>query len=201
MASKKTNKDRVKEQPVTYEIYAGIPDDGRRYEVLEGELELMSPGSSAVHQMVGMALSLIVQSCSSEYVILTAPLDVILSRTNVVQPDLVMIHRNRAQIVSIRGIEGVPDLVVEVLSPSSRKKDRLRKLKIYAEHGIPEYWIIDPATQTLEQLELIGNGRRYEIVNLYENDDVVASGKLPCVSFAVSELFKDEIVRRLLALN
>lgn len=200
MASKKNDRDRIKERSVTYEMYAEMPDDGQRYEVLDGQLELMSPGPSTVHQAIGSALHLIVQTCSSEYVILIAPLDVILSRANVVQPDLIMIHRSRSDIVTIRGVEGIPDLVVEILSPGSRKRDRVRKLKIYAKHGVPEYWIIDPETQTMEQLELNGD-RQYEIRNLYENEDRVSTDKLPCVSFPVSELFKDEIVRKLLALN
>lgn len=200
MGRKKTNKDRIMEHPVTYEAYAEMPDDGLRYEVLDGELELMSPGPSTVHQVIGSSLHLLVQSCASEYFILIAPLDVILSRTNVVQPDLIMIHRSRADIVTIRGVEGVPDLVVEVLSPGSRKRDRQRKFQIYAKHGVPEYWIIDPVAQTLERFEL-NSEMQYELRDLFENDDRVSSDKLPCVSFPVSDLFKDELVRRLLALN
>lgn len=188
------------EHPVTYEAYAEMPDDGLRYEVLDGELELMSPGPSTIHQVIGSALHLLVQGCSSEYFILQAPLDVILSRTNVVQPDLIMIHRSRSDIVTIRGVEGVPDLVVEVLSPGSRKRDRQRKFRIYAKHGVPEYWIIDPVAQTLEQFEL-NSEPHYELHDLFENDDRVTSDKLPCISFPVRELFKDELVRRLLALN
>ncbi|RED75801.1 Uma2 family endonuclease [Cohnella phaseoli] len=200
MGRKKTNKDRIMEHPVTYEAYAEMPDDGLRYEVLDGELELMSPGPSTVHQVIGSSLHLLVQSCASEYFILIAPLDVILSRTNVVQPDLIMIHRSRADIVTIRGVEGVPDLVVEVLSPGSRKRDRLHKFQIYARHGVPEYWIIEPVAQTLERFEL-NSELQYELRDLFENDDRVSSDKLPCISFPVSDLFKDELVRRLLALN
>lgn len=199
MAKKKTNKDRVMEYPVTYEAYAEMPDDGQRYEVLDGQLELMS-GPSTVHQVIDAALYLILQSCSSEYFILIAPLEVILSRTNVVQPDLIMIHQSRSDIVTMRGVEGAPDLVVEILSPGSRKRDRQRKSKIYAQHGVPEYWIIDPTGQTLERYELNGE-RQYELIDLFENNDRVMTDKLPCVSFPVSELFKDELVRKLLALN
>jgi len=197
MSSKKNENDRVKEQPVTYEIYADMPDDGQRYEVLDGQLELMSPGTSMVHQIIGSALHLLVQSCISDYIILFAPLDVILSKTNVVQPDLVMLHRSRSDIATNRGIEGAPDLVVEVLSPGSRKRDRVRKSKIYEKHEVPEYWIIDPEARTLERLALNGD-RRYEVMDVYENDELVASVMLPCVSFAVSDLFRDEVVQRLL---
>lgn len=200
MTREKTNKDRIMEHPVTYEAYAEMPDDGQRYEVLDGKLELMSPGPSTVHQVIGAALHLIVQSCNSEFFILFAPLDVILSRTNVVQPDLIMIHHSRSDIVTKRGIEGSPDLMVEVLSPGSRRRDRLRKAQIYARHGVPEYWSIDPNAQTLERFEL-NDEQQYELRDLFENDDRVTTDKLPCVSFPVSDLFKDELVRRLLALN
>ncbi|MFC4598425.1 hypothetical protein [Cohnella hongkongensis] len=69
MVRKKTNKDRMMEHPVTYEAYAEMPDDGQRYEVLDGELELMSPAPSTVHQAIGSSLHLLVQSCSSDYFI------------------------------------------------------------------------------------------------------------------------------------
>lgn len=189
--------DRVKEQLVTYDVYAAMPEDGHRYEIFDGVLEMMSPGPSNVHQGIGLELSyLLMQSCKSDYVIRTAPLDVILSETNVLQPDVVMVHRSRMDIVTMRGIEGPPDLVVEVLSPGSRKRDRVRKLPIYAKHGVPEYWIVDPSARTLERLVLADGA--YEIVDVFEEDDVVASEKLPCVSFKVSELFADESVWRLL---
>jgi len=183
--------DKVKEQPVTYEIYAEMPDDGNRYEVIDGVLELMSPSPTASHQSIAVDLCFeLKQSCRSDYLIYVAPLDVILSDTNVVQPDAIMIHRNRKHIVTSRGIEGPPDLAVEVLSPSSRKRDRLKKRAVYEKHGVPEYWIVDPEARTLEQFHLDENGK-YELIQLYENDEQVVSSKLPCVSFAVSQLFGD----------
>jgi len=196
MSNRKENKDKVKESPVTYEVYAEMPDDGNRYEILDGELEMMSPGPSTVHQGVSGKLYLLTQSCAEDYVIFMAPLDIILTRTNVLQPDLVMIHRDRLDIVAIRGIEGAPDLVVEVLSPSSRKRDKVRKAGIYARHGVPEYWIIDAWARTLERYVL--SGEHYVIADLFEEGDKVVSDKLPCVSFTVGELLQDPVVRKLL---
>jgi Uma2 family endonuclease len=191
MEKDKKAADKVKEQPVTYEIYAEMPDDGNRYEVIDGVLELMSPGPTASHQSIAVDLCFeLKQSCRSDYLIYVAPLDVILSDTNVVQPDAIMIHRSRKHIVTSRGIEGPPDLAVEVLSPSSRKRDKLKKRAVYEKHGVPEYWIVDPETQTLEQFHL-DEHRKYMLMRLYENDEQVTSSKLPCVSFAVSQLFGD----------
>jgi len=191
MKKNKKAADKVKEQQVTYEIYADMPNDGKRYEVIDGVLELMSPSPTAGHQSIALELCIEVsQTCKSDYLIYVAPLDVILSDTNVVQPDALMIHRSRQHIVTSRGIEGPPDLVAEVLSPGSRKRDRLKKMAVYEKHGVPEYWIVDPEARTLEQYRL-NDLERYEPTGLFEGDDLVASDKLPCVSFAVSRLFAD----------
>lgn len=188
---KKKAADRIEEQPVTYEIYAEMPDDGQRYEIIDGKLEMMSPAPTTSHQDVSRDLGFILmQSCKSEYLIYYAPIDVIFSQTDVLQPDILMIRRSRLDIVSERGIEGPPDLVVEILSPSSRRRDKVVKMKRYARYGVEEYWIVDPAARTLEQHRLEG-GDRYELFNLFEGDDVVASDMLPCVSFAVSDIFRE----------
>lgn len=192
-SNKKKEEDQVREAPFTYEMYAEMPDDGQRYEIIDGILELMSPGASFSHQAVGGELAYILkQSCKSDYLILTAPLDVILSPTNVLQPDVLVVLRSRMHIVTNRGIEGPPDLVVEVLSPSSRKRDKIKKAAAYARFGVEEYWIVDGDNRTLEQYRLDGEGK-YELHNLFEGDDVVSSDKLPCVSFRVSDLFVDVI--------
>lgn len=197
---KKRLEERVGEQQVTYDIYAALPDDGLRYEVLDGSLELMSPGPNTSHQILSYNLQAKLSgSCKSEYLILYAPLDVILSPTNVVQPDLIFIRPERADIVTKRGIEGPPDLVVEILSPGSRHRDRVRKLRIYEKHGVPEYWILDPGAQTLEQHLLQGD--RLELSRVYEGEEAVTSERLPCVSFTVAGLFDDPTLQRLLSSN
>lgn len=185
------NSDKAKEQPVTYETYAKMPDDGKRYEVIDGVLELMSPGPTAAHQSISLELSYeLRQSCHSDYLIFFAPLDVILNETNVVQPDVLMIHRSRRHIVTSRGVEGAPDLVAEILSPGSRKRDRHKKMAVYEKHGIPEYWIVDPEARTLEQYRL-NDLERFELHELFEGEDTVFSDKLPCASFVVSRIFSD----------
>lgn len=84
---------------------------------------------------------------------------------------------------------------MEVLSPDSRHRDKVRKLGIYGKHGVPEYWILDPVARTLERYEQ--DGGRLTLTDLFEGDDRVASDKLPCVSFAVSELFAEAQIGRL----
>ena len=149
---------------------------------------MMSPSPSTSHQSVSGELEFIMkQSCKSEYVIYDAPLDVILSPKTVLQPDIMMIHRSRLHIVTKRGIEGSPDLVVEIVSPGSRKRDKVDKLNIYAKFAIAEYWVVDIDARTLEQYHLLDD--RYELVNLYEVDEVITSDKLFCVSIVLSDIF------------
>ena len=184
--------DKIREQQVTYDMYAEMPEDGARYEILDGSLELMSPGPSPSHQAVSRELEfLLMQSCRSDYVLFHAPLDVILDQTNVLQPDILMVHRSRLAIVTKRGVEGPPDLAVEILSPGSRSRDKVVKMEIYAKHGVPEYWIIDTVSRTLEQYRLANGGSHYVLHNLFEGDDLVASDKLPCVTFNVSQIFAE----------
>src|SRR5690606_34328260 len=104
----------VHEAPVTYEQYAAMPDDGNRYELADGVLELMSPTPTVLHQMVSFAMHAFVESsCRNEFILIASPVDVILSDTEVRQPDLVIIHRSRMSMIRNRGIYGAPDLVVE----------------------------------------------------------------------------------------
>jgi len=185
--------DKIKEQPVTYDIYAAMPDDGQRYEVIDGVLEMMSPSPTATHQGISVIMSFeLVRSCNSDYMIYAAPLDLILSKTNTIQPDLMMIHRSRLHIVTPRGVEGLPDLVVEILSPGSRKRDKVKKMAVYEKHAVPEYWVVDPQARTLEQYQL-NDGGQYELCDLFEGDERVHSDKLPCVAFTVKDIFKDVI--------
>lgn len=180
--------DKVNEQPATYDTYAALPDDGFRYEVIDGKLEMMS-GPTVPHQVILRELySVLERTCVSEYEILFAPLDVIFDNTNVLQPDLLMIHRSRLHIVAKRGIEGAPDLVAEVMSPSSRRKDKMAKRAVYEKFGVAEYWLIDGDSRTLEQYALVDGS--YVLHNHYEADEEVASERLSCVSFRPSELFR-----------
>ncbi|WP_306463605.1 Uma2 family endonuclease [Siminovitchia fortis] len=117
--SSRAEHDQLKKSSLTYNDYAAI-EDGNRYELVAGNLELLSPGPTTIHQLMsGELYKTFRESCESDYIILSAPLDVILAPTEVRQPDLVLVHRNRLDILSNRGVEGAPDLVVEILSPTT----------------------------------------------------------------------------------
>jgi len=89
-------------------------------------------------------------------------------------------------ILSKRGIEGPPDLVAEILSPSTRKRDRIDKMKSYARYRVPEYWVVDPEAGALEQYVPVEE--RYELVNIYQGEERVSSTAFPCVSFTMKEI-------------
>jgi Uma2 family endonuclease len=145
---------------LTYREYAVLPDDGRRYELQDGELSV-TPAPDPYHQISSRELFRVLD----EHVrarglgeVLYAPLDVILSDTTVLQPDIVYLDRTRLAAISRRGIEGPPTLVVEILSPSTASIDRRTKTRLYARFGVPFYWLVDPEARTLEALSLGPDG-------------------------------------------
>lgn len=176
---------------MTYEDYAKMPDDGLRYELVDGRLELMGPSPERTHQLIsGQLFTLLNSDCESEYVVVTAPVDVILSATEVRQPDLVMIHLSRMSIYKQRGsIESPPDLVVEILSPSSLHRDKVAKRRSYADFGVPEYWVVNPQDGTLEQNVLKGDGD-YDLIHVYAGDELICSDKIKCITFSMHNVMR-----------
>lgn len=137
-------------QKLDYEDYARIPPDHNRYELLEGDL-YVTPAPSPLHQRVSKRLQRRLEAYFEARglgEVFNAPIDVILTNQDVVQPDLVVVT-NSAQI-SARGIEGPPTLVVEILSPSTRDHDRTAKARRYSALGVPHYWLIDPEGSRVE---------------------------------------------------
>ena len=133
---------------LTYEDYCKTSDD-QRWELLNGEL-IMAPSPSVMHQTVALNLTWLLHGFVKERGlgrVFIAPLDVILSEVNVVQPDLLFISNARHHILTDANIQGAPDLVVEILSPSTASRDWRTKLDLYAEHGVQEYWVVDPDAQ------------------------------------------------------
>ncbi|PYI50029.1 Uma2 family endonuclease [Paenibacillus flagellatus] len=183
----KKKPDLIRERPMTYEDYAALPDEYGRFELVDGVLEAMSPAPTPLHQLVSFEIQrTLADSCLSEYLIVFAPIDVVLSQKEVRQPDLIMIHRSRLHILSKRAVTGPPDLVVEILSDWSIRRDKVKKSKAYARFGIPEYWIVDPANGSLEQYVLTED--RYELADVFTGDEPVRSDKLPCVGFTMQSI-------------
>jgi Uma2 family endonuclease len=135
----------------TYNDYCQLPDE-KRYEVIGGELFVV-PSPSVVHQKVIRNLLFLfmkhIEKTGSGFVF-SAPLDVLLSEDNVVQPDIIYISDENSRIIGEANISGVPDLIVEVLSPSTAQLDHGKKKELYARYGVKELWIVHPVLQTVE---------------------------------------------------
>jgi Uma2 family endonuclease len=141
---------------LTYRDYEALPADGRRYELHDGELSV-TPAPGTRHQRIIGTMHVLLRAHVEAHrlgEIFLSPVDCILSDTTIVQPDLVYLDPTRARLVSERAIEGPPTLVVEILSPSTTRIDRSRKRQLYAHHGIPYYWIVDPDGDVVEGYRL-----------------------------------------------
>ncbi|HXJ92159.1 MAG TPA: Uma2 family endonuclease [Terriglobia bacterium] len=152
---------------LTYRDLQQIPQDRNRYELIEGEL-FVAPAPNVEHQRkVGRLFIRLAQHVEQHDLgeVFIAPCDVLLDDSTVLEPDIVYVSKARHSIVTHRCIEGAPDLVVEVLSDSSRTIDRFVKRDRYAEFGVPEYWLLDPFEPRIEVLQL--EGRRYRLAGSF----------------------------------
>ena len=153
----------------TYQDYCATPDD-ERYELLDGNL-MMVPAPNMKHQKVLLTLARKLGDFTEEHrlgTVYVAPCDVVLSDTDVVQPDVLFISRAREHTVTDDNVRGAPDLVIEILSPSTADRDLGYKYDLYGRHGVLEYWIVDPMAETiavhrqgdgrLEAAETLGRG-------------------------------------------
>ena len=130
---------------ITHDDLLKMPEDNRLREIIDGEL-IVSPSPSAVHQRIVLELATIIRNFLGVHPIgevFIAPLDTILASNQVPQPDLLYVSKERAGIVD-RWVFGVPDLAVEVISETSRRRDEVRKRELYEQFGVAEYWIVDP---------------------------------------------------------
>lgn len=144
----------------TYEDYCRLPEDGWIYEIIEGEL-YMSPAPQTRHQICKGNLFAAFWIYNKQHkvgTVLDAPSDVVLPGfANPVQPDIIFVLKKHRAIIKKEQVEGVPDILVEVLSPWNWNVDRQKKFKIYAQAGVPEYWIVDPDKRAIELYALRDN--------------------------------------------
>ncbi len=156
-----------------YDDYCAIPPDGKRYELLDGQVQV-TPAPSPLHQRISKRLQRPPETYfeapergGEEF---NAPIDVILTPHDVVQPDLVVV--TDPALVSPRGIEGAPALVIRILSPNTTAYDRTTKAQRYAALGVPHYWIVDRETRTIECFRR--HQAAYQLVGVFGPDDTLA---------------------------
>ena len=162
---------------LTYADYARTPDD-ERYELLDGLL-IKIPTPLVYHQRVlGNLLYRVAPFVSERRLghVYSRPTDVVLSDTTVVEPDILFVSSQRSHIITRENIQGAPDLVVEILDPPTAERDRTIKLDLYAQHGVKEYWIVDPDTRTA--MMLLRGESRFEVGGIYGEGQSLCSPTL-----------------------
>ena len=172
----------------TYDDYCRTPDD-KRYELLNGEL-IMVPAPNMKHQWVLGRLHIELGRFTQEHgrgEVYVAPVDVVLSETDVVQPDVLFISRAHRQRITEENVRGAPDLVIEVLSPSTAEQDLGYKHDLYARHGVLEYWIVDPTAETVA-VHRQQHGR-FELTGTFGRQDSLETPLLEGLRLKLEEIF------------
>ena len=173
---------------LTYQDYVNMEGD-ERYELLDGKLILI-PSPNTAHQTVSIALGSRMHSFVKEHdlgQVFHAPFDVLFTDTDVVQPDLLFVSNEREHIRTPANIQGAPDFIIEILSPSSSRRDWRDKRELYASHGVKEYWIVDPTNRIVWVL-LLRDGVLVEQGAYGEGDNVIST-MLEGFSVSLDEIF------------
>lgn len=173
----------------TCEDLSSLPDDGTRYEIIEGEPYIL-PSPTWDHQMIQMNLVRLLLPMDDRIsaMLRVSPISIFISGIHLVEPDLLVVTQERQHLISERGFEGSPDLIIEILSPSNRAHDTQLKRELYARGGVTEYWIVDPDAKSIEVLVL--KGEEYRTLVHAEGKTGVKSTVLPEVSFPAVDAFR-----------
>jgi Uma2 family endonuclease len=174
----------------TYDDYLNFPDDGKRYQIIHGEL-FVTPAPSSDHQSCIVVLVALLYAHVSRHQlgrVFVAPYDVLFKKDSVVQPDLLYIARAHENRIKKTHLEGAPDLVVEALSPRTTTLDRTKKRDLYAENRVPHYWIFDPRKKTIEVYRL--SRKEYRLEEKVEGDATFTPRLFPGLQIPLSEVFR-----------
>ncbi len=166
-----------------------MPDDGKRREIIDGDM-FVTPSPRFRHQDVVGSIHVALRNYLKSHPIGTvtlAPMDVILSDYDVLEPDLLFVLNEHRPIIQ-DWVRGAPDLVIEVLSPTTQAVDCGPKLKAYARFGIPEYWIVDPEKNAVEVYRL--KERSYQLAQVLGEEEILSSPLLPGLALALRDIFE-----------
>ncbi len=177
---------------LTYEDYVLFPEDGKRHEIIEGD-HYVTPAPKTKHQRVSNNLSgllFIYLQRTRAGRVFCAPTDVVLSVMDVVQPDLLFVSAERASIVMDDNIQGAPDIVIEILSDTTRRTDEIIKRKLYERYGVPEYWIVDPELETIKVYRLANQAYVRSVELSKEANDSLTTPLLPDFRLPLTQSFE-----------
>lgn len=182
-----TKKTKVKEQEQTYSLKE------ERYEVIDGIRYDMIAAPMIRHQQLSMYLSnKIEDTCAPDGLVLTSPIDVKFDDDNECQPDVVYIANENLHIVTEKKIIGAPDIIIEILSPSTSYNDKIRKKALYERFGVKEYWIVDPVHLYVDQFVL--TDQKYTLSKSYGKQDIIQSELFSCINIDLKRIFSRLLV-------
>jgi Uma2 family endonuclease len=173
---------------LTYEDYAKTPE-GERWELIDGEL-FMAPSPKEAHQRSQLRIGsrMLTFSEQADLGRVYTEFDVLLSSTDTVRPDVIFVSNGRLDIITEDNIQGAPDLIVEIRSPSTARRDWTTKRELYARHGVEEYWLVDPEAATVALLHL--EEGELKVAGVYGEGDTVTSAVLTGFSVALADIFR-----------
>lgn len=173
----------------TYDDFLALPDDGNRYEVIEGVLYVSPPPSVPHQRRLTNLCRRVGNFVKHEQLgeLFVSPIALLMPNARPVQPDAFFVARDSARVVETEQyLEGVPDLVVEAASPSSAGYDRREKQDAYARAGVPEYWILHPVDMTIELLRL--EDGKYRSLGIFGGESLLPTQALAGLPYSVAEL-------------
>lgn len=165
----------------TYDDYLLFSDDGGRHELIDGD-HYITPSPSRRHQRISFNMTRHIAMYQDRHPIgelYTAPFDVVLSEIDVVQPDLLFVSSARASILTTRNVQGVPDLIIEILSETTRKTDEMIKRKLYERFGVQDYRILDPELEIIKLFRMTSHGYQRTVELSRETDDTLTTPLSP----------------------
>jgi Uma2 family endonuclease len=178
---------------LTYDDFVQFPDDGLRHELIDGE-HYVTPSPNTKHQTVSINLTVLIGSWLEHHPIgrlFHAPFDVVFSHYDVVEPDLLYMSNARAaDALTPKHMRGVPELVVEIGSPGTRKRDETIKRRLYERTGVTEYWIVDPDADTIRVYRREGDAFSQVSVLSAERGDVLTTSLLPNLEIPLARVFR-----------
>ena len=175
---------------MTYEDLLLLPEDGLRHEIIDGK-HYVNASPVTRHQRISYRLVLAIGNYLEEHSIgqlFFAPLDIVFSRYDVVEPDLLYVSNERREIVTTKNIQGSPDLLIEILSESNRKYDEVTKRSLYERTGVGEYWIVDPVANAVRAFRRNAAGP-YERATELSRDNILTSPLFPNLEIRLSRIF------------
>jgi Uma2 family endonuclease len=179
---------------LTYDDFVLFPDDGQRHELIDG-VHYVTPSPARKHQAIVWNLTVLIGHYLIEHPVgraFSAPFDVVFSEFDVVEPDLLFVSSARQhEVLTTKHVRGAPDLVVEIGSPATRKRDETIKRRLYERSGVSEYWVIDPDVESIDVYRRVGQDYRRVAELLLEQHDVLTTPLLAGLDLPLDRIFKD----------